>query len=286
MTSDVLICSAAAAEVVAARIGNRALDHAPDAVIAITVPPVVDTPLMVDGELMPISRDSLDVALRFVWYAVSREFNRLFYDALKARGFDSTRVHAEICLLSKHRHSLGLSERQVRGAIGVEHGIFGRHGRWLRAGLPGDDPTSSVEAGLLDCGSGHPETVASKRIKLRVLSATEFPLILEDAVESCTGKPDQVDFQTEMKWILSRVREWPDFTTAPSQIAIKTWLLLNDPAGVDPLMRDLLKMTWSKRMAPGDAKGGSSAVFAADRVSGLDGMDDDASLEKRLFGEA
>jgi hypothetical protein len=226
------------------------------------------------GVELPVSAEAVAEAGKHVWYDVNRRFNRVFYSVMRGAGVDGKVAKDHITLLAQHKQHIGLSPRQVRGAYGLQVGVFGRTGDFLVDAIDGQE----VQVALMD-DSDRKGWVTS-------FSETEFPMVEEDALRACASKPDQVDIQAEFRWVVSKMREWPDFEAAPSQSAIKMWLAVNDPKGIDPAVRDLMNMAWTKRLSPGDKGGKGKAVsaFAEDKV-----VEDDAEyladLNKRLWGK-
>lgn len=227
---------------------------------------------MSDGTELPITYGSLSEALRHKWYSpIDSTFNAIFYAALKSVGVLLVEARADIGLLSHHRRALGLSASQLRGAYGLEKGVFTSAARFLDSRWERDLLEARIKQGN---GGRHRGPFAGN---LEVWNQIE-----RDGSLACRGKLDQVNIDVEFRWIRANLAEWPDFGKAPSSGAIKDWLEINRP-GNESLKRDFLKLAWTRRLAPGDRRSASrKSVFKEDAVEDKFLSDYDRELEERL----
>lgn len=220
---------------------------------------------------LPVSSRSLDLSRRCKWPAISRSFNSVFYRALADVGVAQDRAHRDIVLLSSLRSGLGLTEREVRGAYGIEHGVFGADGLFVRRGFVGSGDGSDYVEGpdynamLLAAGQD------DERVTTGPFTADQWPAIEIEALAACSGKKDQVDIAEEYRWIRANLYEWPKFGKAPSRGAIKEWLAISRP-GNEAWMRDFLDTQRVKRLSPGDggAKKRAAKAFAEDETGDVE----------------
>ncbi len=238
--------------------------------------PVMEAPVhMSDGTILPITYGSLFEARQHEWYKpIDGVFNAVFYSALRAIGVAMQEANVAISLLARHKGALGLSPSQLRGAYGLEKGVFGRHGRFLR-----DTSKSDWDQELLESRKKHGD--GRRHVGPFGDDPDVWGQIERDASITCRHKPDQANIDVEFRWIRSTLGEWPDFRKAPSRGAIKDWLEINRP-GNEVLKRDFLKLAWQRRLAPGDRRVKSSAVFEEDAVEEESLAEYDEGLEERL----
>ena len=209
------------------------------------------------------------------WYDVeSRRFRSAFYAALRPLGLTVETVKADIKLLNKASHHLGLTPRQVRGAYGLAKGIFNRQGKFISI-------NSHSQAIIVDA------TVDATKVNTdcRLFDETNWLQVVESALSAKDGLPPQVQLDEEFRWIRSNAYGWPDFKRAPSAGAVNDWLILNDPEPNKALI-DFVRLAWTKRMSPGDTKQ-KKAVFEEDVHDSVDDVSAgvaDKDLADRLFG--
>jgi hypothetical protein len=213
-------------------------------------------------------------AKKYDWYDLhSKRSNSTFYAALRLEGLNIQTVKADIRLLNKASVALGLTLRQVRGAYGLAKGVFNRSGRFISA----DNHSKAI---IVD-----EEAIPSDG---RLFDESNWLQVVESALKAKLGLPPQVQLDEEFRWIRANAYGWPDFAKAPSAGAVNDWLILNDPTPNRALI-DFVKLAWSKRMAPGDAKSNKKAVFEEDvrEVVSEDAVSAgkrDKELSDRLFG--
>jgi len=218
---------------------------------------------------LPIKEESVRRAKDCQWPSLTKRFNRVYYRGLASMGVAAGDTHKALQLLGGHRRCLKLSPSQVRGAWGIEKGVFERGGGFRQVVMDGME----VDVVLMNDleGSG---------LSNRAFHADEWNEVEAEALEFCSGMVDQIDIETEFRWIRANLGEWPDFGKAPSRGAIKDWLVINKP-GNEALVRDFVNLAWSKRLAA-DRKG-STSVFREDRQSGSPESEaHDDELERRL----
>jgi len=227
---------------------------------------------VVDGVVMPISQEAVDVARGGRWYPLDQRFKRVFYRALwKYAGVKSDRVRQDIEKLLRHRTGLGLDGRQVRGAYGYEKGIFTASGQFAPVCQQDED----LDLALM---SVDPKERKDAERRPDGFGVDEWGSISAEALKACRRKVETVDIGLEATWVHAQLFEWPDFRRAPSKAAIKTWLALHRP-GNESLLRDFLKVVWAKRMSPGD-KAPKATAFREDDVAVE--RDEERAAELRL----
>lgn len=237
----------------------------------------------VGGEVMPIRKSTLAAALRYSWFEVNREFNGVFYRALDKAGVSWEETRSAIALMGRHAEELGLSDRQVRGAWGIEKGVFNKAGDW-KYEVFGVGNRAAVKAMVMKAGGGVKQrAVGSTEAGWYggVFRASEFRFLIDDAVKLSKGKPDRVGIEEEIEWVAANLLEWPDFGTAPSRSAVKWWLAVMMDKSV---ARDFWSSWLSKRLAPGDVRGRrvrASALREPGEAEALDAADEE-SLRSRL----
>jgi hypothetical protein len=230
-------------------------------------------------------------------------FNGVFYELLRQcgrwtdrdRGLDRNEVHDAIQLLSDHKVHLGIDKRQVRGLLGREWGLYDDTGR-LRTELINRSGMSATERAKTQKGVAKvmrrheeaqqepAESFGTADCHIRQFTSDNWSQVVDEALLIASDKPEQASIQSELRWLSSRMLEWPDFRTAPSRTVIKWWLLLNNPNGVDPAHRDFFKLVLQRRLAPGDGARKQPAAFEEDE-SNVGGIDHDEESYRRLFGD-
>lgn len=209
------------------------------------------------GTELPITMKWFEIGRCFDFYTPTRGFKTLFHRALMSLGLDHQKAIDDLKLLSKHKRHLKLRKPQVWGLYGLQHGVFDANGRF------------KPEFGELGT-SGMP------------VSSGDWPLIIAEANRACGPLPETACIQDEYRWIVSRLYEWPDFTTAPSRTAVKYWLALSDPINRDPsLLREFMRVSLSKRLSPGDPSAKSMSSFEED-ADVPDTEAERAELQRRL----
>lgn len=227
---------------------------------------------MENGVALPITHGSWKGARRHRWYEpLDRAFNMVFYAALKAVGVEMYKVgNHDMAVLARYRRALALSPTQLRGAYGLEKGVFGHNGRFLDADW--DRQLLKARKETPD-KRRHPGPFGD--------DPNVWDQIEADAVAVSQHKRDQVNIDVEFRWIRSHLAEWPDFRNAPSRGAIKDWLEINRPGNI-ALKRDFLKLAWARRLVPGDRKPKAQPVFEEDMVEDEALAEYDDGLEDRL----
>lgn len=227
---------------------------------------------MTNGATLPITYASWKGARQHEWYKpLDRAFNMVFYAALKAAGVEMYGVgNHDMAVLARYRRALALSKEQLRGAYGLEKGVFGHNGRFLDADW--DQQLLKARKKTPD-KQRHPGPFGDDPDVWNQIEA--------DAVEASKHKRDQVNIDTEFRWIRSHLGEWPDFSKAPSRGAVKDWLEINRP-GNDTLKRDFLKLAWQRRLTPGDRGATKPAAFEEDVVDDTALTKYEGDLEERL----
>src|SRR3990172_7257302 len=116
--------------------------------VSLTVTTIGDRSCPCGQASLPVSMASIEVARKYPWYRLGPQFRRIYYRVLERAGIDRDTTSKAIHLLSQHRKCRGveLTAAQVRGAWGLEKGIFGNHGVFVVGALVGNE----VEAALLD----------------------------------------------------------------------------------------------------------------------------------------
>lgn len=229
-----------------------------------------------NGTVLPITYGSWKGARQHRWYEPPDQiFNAVFYAALKEVGVRRLEGNRDLAVLARHHLALGLSPAQVRGAYGLEKGVFGHNGRFL----PSVASDSDWDRELLEARKKGGDR---RRYPGPLGDDPEvWKRIEADASIVCRHKRDQANIDTEFRWIRSHLAEWPDFRKAPSRGAIKDWLEINRP-GNEALKRDFLKLAWTRRLVPGDRKPKAKPVFEEDAVEDASLSEYDESLEERL----
>lgn len=230
---------------------------------------------MSNGAELPITYGSWRGACLHQWYEPDRVFNRIFYAALKAVGVENAVGNHDLSVLARYRQALALSPAQVRGAYGLEKGVFDNTGRF-RAGVESD---SDWDREILEARkkSGDKQCLPGPLGD----DPDDWRRIEADASAACLHKPDMADIDTEFRWIRSHLAEWPDFKGAPSRGAIKDWCEINRP-GNEALKRDFLKLAWTRRLTPGDRRPTKPSVFEEDAVDDVALAEYEDGLEDRL----
>jgi hypothetical protein len=247
----------------------------------VTGDPLAAPVVAVDGAVLPLTAGAVEYARSQEWhqYKVGKAFNSIFYAALRVVGVEREEVQAALLVMSKYAVPLKMTPIQVRVAYGVDKGVFGRHGKFLKGPLDGCD----WEAKLMEARAqkGDSTIIGS------TFSDDEWDRVMVDALESAGGLPDQVDIAVEFRWIRCNLHQAPWFKGAPSQGAIKDWLTVMAP-GPDQKARQMkfTELAWNKRLTPGDKKA-KPAAFKED-AAGESEADESAKMaewNRRMFGK-
>lgn len=153
------------------------------------------------------------------------------------------------------------------GTIPVYHVGRGKHMRFDYDEVV--DSLKGVDRGGMQGQEPH-------RMRGLPLRKDHWPSIQRDAVKKCRALPEEASLADEWRWILSRMREWPDFTAAPSQIAVKVWLALNDPGGCDVTQKEIIRRRYAVPVKSGPS--GRSANLLGPGTGPLE-------LDRQMFGD-
>lgn len=218
---------------------------------------------------LPVRVCDVHWAKKHDWYDIGNaNYRSALYAALRLVGLHVQTVKLDVKRLNLASRTLGLTPNQVRGAYGLAKGIFNRQGRFIAAEWH-RKAIEKVEVVAPDC---------------QLFDESNWPAVRRRAIEASRDLPLQVDIDVELRWISSRLIGCPDFTSAPSAVAVTVWCVLNDPVPSKAKI-DYIKTYLSKRMATGEKKR-KEPVFDEDVKSGITGDDEaDAELMSRLFDD-
>jgi hypothetical protein len=236
--------------------------------------PVVLAPLQEfdwpDGVKMPVSQETAQLAKSCSQLLpITKRFQRVYYACAACLGRDHRWVTETIRALNKQSRVHGMSNEQVRYAVGIQIGIFTGTGRFKKAVL--ERANKLIESELLD--------QVDDLHKSNSLSEVNWPTLEREAFAAARTLPSQAPIDEEMRWLRENLEEEPNFGEAPSRGAVKEWLVMHR-AGNEQLKRDFLKLVWDRRMAKGDGQRKTN-VFAADAAPATDG---DEAVRRELFG--
>jgi hypothetical protein len=182
-------------------------------------------------------------------------------------GHTGAAVRADMVLLLRRAKEFGLSRHEARLLYGFERGVIGRSGRFLKV-ADVDFATRLDERLVFD---GRRERKLGRRF-----DADDWGMIEDEALACCRKLPDQADRELELAWVGTRSREWPEFKTAPSRMAVKFWLAMNDPGRADTFERDFFRSLYFKAPARPASAPPQSSEDEAVAV--------DSELHDKLFG--
>ena len=215
------------------------------------------------GVVLPVSKENVVLASELRFYPIrkglqSKEFSSVFYAALYRLGFEHDRIQNDVALIGKFDTELGFSKAQVRGVYGLERGIFTSSGLFTKA-------ARSEHADLVDMW----DTGTAHVTEGGVFSDESWVAVHADGVLACEEKPSLGSIESEVEWIQANDMRWPDFSKAPSQCAITSWLRMNKP-GNESLANDFIKLVWAKRFASVRRVGRGEPLKVDDSDSGTD----------------
>lgn len=228
------------------------------------------------GVELPLNAEALAAGRMFSRYSVNRPFNRVFYQLLLGIGIHCDEARKDIYLLSAHKKHMKLAPIQVRIAYGVYRGVCS-----AKTGLLSKRRIENVPVD--DSGVALDLQVGDSRL-LAGFTKEDWPILEAEALTVALELPEAATTSKEFSWIRAKLYQWPEFKDAPSQGAIGTWLAISRP-GNESLLRDFVKLDWSKRLSPGERVGKDRDPLRMDQ-----GADDkhstehDAELNARLFG--
>lgn len=223
-----------------------------------------------DGTVLPLKRSSLEVCrTSALWrpHSEGQAFKRVLYDALKKVGYGGGAVCKDMEVLLRRAREFGLSRHEARLLYGFERGVIGKSGRFLK--VADVDFGARLDERLVF--DGRRERKLGRRF-----DADDWSMIEDEALACCRDLPDQADRESELIWVGTRSREWPEFKSAPSRMAVKFWLAMNDPGRADTFERDFFRSLYFKSSA--------RSVSVASRSSDDGDVVVDGELHRKLFG--
>ncbi len=225
---------------------------------------------------LPVSDESLRIARSHTWYPVTKDFNKVFYACLKLVGVSSVEAGDAIADLGRFKGKPVLTAAQVRGAYGLEKGVFTEDGRFDDAILKRvrADISVLVEAGLVvpEGGAGSSRTMSDG-----VIDSALWGQMYADAISNSEHLPAQELIDDEFGWVYANLMRWPKFETAPSKGAVNSWLIMHQP-GNGSMLNDFVKMQWTRRLSSRPPKDAPRVPSLS--VDDTRGSDADAAAEK------
>ena len=195
-----------------------------------------------DGKQLPVHGSSVRFVKEFgSWshYKAGTAFNSLFWRALRSVGWSDAEHKAPFGMWLRYAKEFGLSSFWARLVWARERGVLG-DGGWLFLRPP---ERGGVIAETRGSGTDSP-----KRKRRRVFVQEDWDMIMGDALSVVDQLPDEAEVLDELRWVVLRLREWPEFKRAPSRFAVKLWLAANDPGGAESFERELLRLTLRHRL--------------------------------------